>query len=299
MRQRRVYQVDAFTRRRFAGNPAGVVPDARGLSDTQMQCLARELNNSETAFILPADANDHDVRVRFFTPFTEVPICGHATIAAHFVRAVEGAPSGVARQLTGAGILDVEIEENIEADGGIWMHQQVAQFERILDGDVRSRLLAALGLHADALRDDAPIQIVSTGHSKVVIPLRNRAQLNQLTPELAQLSSLSRDIGCNGFYPFALEGADDTLTSGRMFAPAIGISEDPVTGNASGCLGAYLLHHRLQPADRGGRLHFTASQGEMCGRPGTVDVEAWQRDGAIHVRIRGQAVLAFCAEIML
>src|SRR5687768_7858805 len=105
-----VYQVDAFTAVRFAGNPAGVVPDASGLSEVEMLAIARELNNSETAFILPADRDDHDVRVRFFTPTTEVPICGHATIAAHWIRAHLGVTEGITRQLTGAGILPVQIE---------------------------------------------------------------------------------------------------------------------------------------------------------------------------------------------
>ena len=90
MRRYRVYQVDSFTTEKFRGNPAGVVPDADGLSEPEMQVIARELGNPETAFVLSPDGTDHDVRVRFFTPTTEVPSCGHATIAAHYVRAVEG-----------------------------------------------------------------------------------------------------------------------------------------------------------------------------------------------------------------
>jgi predicted PhzF superfamily epimerase YddE/YHI9 len=90
-----LYQVDSFTTRPFTGNPAGVVLEAQGMTDAEMLAVARELNNSETAFVLPADAADHDVRVRFFTPTTEVPTCGHATVGAHFARAVEyGQPLG-------------------------------------------------------------------------------------------------------------------------------------------------------------------------------------------------------------
>jgi len=88
---RRLYQIDAFTNRPFSGNPAGVVANAEGLTEGQMQAIARELNNSETAFLLPPQGSDHDVQVRFFTPTTEVPICGHATISAHYVRALEAA----------------------------------------------------------------------------------------------------------------------------------------------------------------------------------------------------------------
>src|SRR5512138_2981742 len=110
MKRYRLYQVDAFTTERFQGNPAGVVPEADGLTDAQMQAIAKELNNSETAFILSPAADDHEVWLRFFTPATEVPSCGHATIAAHYVRAVEmGLPSCTVVQKIGAGILPVEI----------------------------------------------------------------------------------------------------------------------------------------------------------------------------------------------
>lgn len=121
----RLYQIDAFTRERFTGNPAGVVPDATGLSDAQMQAIAREMNVSETAFIFPARADSSDMTVRFFTPTTEVPICGHATVSAHWVRAHEGATDGTYMQNTGAGILPVEIERVGDATR-IWMTQKPA-----------------------------------------------------------------------------------------------------------------------------------------------------------------------------
>ena len=113
MKAYRVYQVDSFTTKRFYGNPAGVVVNADGLSDGQMQSIARELNNSETAFILSPKDKKADVRVRFFTPTNEVPICGHATIAAHYVRALEfGLDKANVWQETGAGILEVEINKS-------------------------------------------------------------------------------------------------------------------------------------------------------------------------------------------
>ncbi|MCP4021810.1 MAG: PhzF family phenazine biosynthesis isomerase, partial [Desulfobacteraceae bacterium] len=105
-----IYQIDSFTNEKFKGNPAGVVLDADALSKDQMLVIAREMNNSETAFILSAQGDDHDVWLRYFTPATEVPICGHATIAAHFVRALENQmDSCVVLHKTGAGILPVEI----------------------------------------------------------------------------------------------------------------------------------------------------------------------------------------------
>ncbi len=110
MKTYRLYQIDSFTRERFHGNPAGVVPNADGLTEEQMQRIAREMNNSETAFIFSSASPDYDVEVRFFTPTTEVPLCGHATVAAHYVRAIEGvAVSGQVLQKTKAGILPVDI----------------------------------------------------------------------------------------------------------------------------------------------------------------------------------------------
>ncbi|HEY5755650.1 MAG TPA: PhzF family phenazine biosynthesis isomerase [Steroidobacter sp.] len=297
-----VYQVDAFTTQRFAGNPAGVVPDAAGLSEAEMLAIARELNNSETAFVLPAEHDDHDVRVRFFTPTTEVPICGHATIAAHWIRAHEGAPQGITRQRTGAGILPVEIEIDVDGRRRIWMTQAPALFAPAIEGEARDALLAALGIGPDAVADYGPIQVVSTGHSKVLIPLRSRAALDGLKPDLKALVRLSSQFECNGYYPFTLASpAPGFLSHGRMFAPAIGIPEDPVTGNASGPLGAYLLEHGHIELDSVGKFTFEACQGEAMGRQGSVTVEVTRSDAAdaIQVRIAGEAVIVFRTEIEL
>lgn len=297
-----LYQVDAFTTRRFAGNPAGVVPDAAGLSEAEMLAIARELNNSETAFVFPAERDDHDVRVRFFTPTTEVPICGHATIAAHWVRAHEGAPQGITRQLTGAGILPVEIAIDEDGQRRIWMTQAPATFGPAIEGELRDALIAALGIGPDAIADYGPIQVVSTGHSKVLIPLNSRQVLDGLKPDAKALVRLSSQLACNGYYPFTLASpAPGCLSHGRMFAPAIGIPEDPVTGNASGPLGAYLLEHGKIALNRDGRFTFVARQGEAIGRPGSVTVEVTRSDaaGAIHVRIAGEAVIVFRTDIQV
>lgn len=181
-----IYQVDSFTRRAFSGNPAGVVPDARGLSSTAMQSIAREMNKSESAFVFPGENAGADVHLRFFTPTAEVPICGHATIAAHYVLAHEGAPLGLRVQHTAAGRLAVESEK---VDGGIriWMHQQPGIFSPPIEGNTLDELVAALGLAAVDLDAGSPVQIVSTGHSKVVIPVRSREKIASLMPNMSEL----------------------------------------------------------------------------------------------------------------
>jgi PhzF family phenazine biosynthesis protein len=295
-----VFQVDAFTRTRFRGNPAGVVLDADGLTDAQMQDIARELGNSETAFIHPARARDHDVWVRFFTPITEVPICGHATIAAHHVRARElGLPSGRVVQLTGAGALPVDITREGD-DCRVTMTQGAVEFGAPFGPALSERTLRALGVGSGDVDRRCPIQIVSTGHSKVLVGLRDATVLDALSPDLPALAALSAEIGCNGFFAFALtHGEPELLSRGRMFAPAIGIAEDPVTGNANGPLGAYLVRHRLAPHD-GRRLTFRTEQGRAIRRSGTMEVEVEIREGEpTRVRVTGDAVIVFRTEIEL
>jgi PhzF family phenazine biosynthesis protein len=294
-----LYQVDAFTTTPFTGNPASVVLEAQGMTDTEMLAVARELNNSETAFVLPADAADHDVRVRFFTPTTEVPTCGHATVGAHFARAVEyGLPSCSLVQKTGTGLLQ---RVEVRRDGDrvrIGMHQGVAHFGHALDRDQVDRLLRGLGTGASALADNGPVQVVSTGHSKVLVELRDRATVDALRPDPAALTALSHEVGSNGFFVFT-RAVDDAslLTWSRMFAPAIGIIEDPVTGNGHGPLGAYLVRHGIVPAPDG-KLAFTGRQGEAMGRPGDVRVSVETQPGdELLVSITGDAATAFRAEL--
>lgn len=298
MKSYRVYQVDSFTTERFKGNPAGVVVNAKGLSESDMLKIARELNNSETAFIFPPEGTDHDIHVRYFTPTIEVPICGHATIAAHYVRAVElQLPSTTVIQKTKVGILPVAIDKQAN-DYSIVMTQGKIEFGNILTELQRSNLITALGLTADDMDTCCPVQIVSTGHSKVMVAINSRQKLDSLTPDLSLLKKLSAEIGCNGYFVFKLNSQDSSvLTNGRMFAPAIGIAEDPVTGNANGPLGAYLVKHQLVKHD-GSILTFKGEQGSAIGRSGIVDVYVKIEDGQpVQVKIGGKAVIVFQTEI--
>ncbi len=299
MRSYRLYQVDAFTHIQFQGNPAGVVANADGLNDEEMQQIARELNNSETAFLLSPTDDTHDVWVRFFTPQTEVPICGHATIAAHYVRTLENhmAPGRVL-QKTGVGVLPVDVERDGD-DYRIVMTQGAITFGEQLDGTPRHLLLSALGITESDVREDCPMQIITTGHSKVMVGLRERDLLHRLRPDDGMLCKVSELIRCNGFYVFTLHPNETPAVHGRMFAPAIGIAEDPVTGNANGPLGAYLARYGLLPV-RGGELRFTAMQGEAIRRPGTMEVTVRVENGQpTVVRITGNAIVAFATTLTL
>jgi len=299
-RKYNLYQIDSFTKEKFVGNPAGVITNADGLTSDEMQKIARELNNSETAFIFSSNSTEYDVETRFFTPTNEVPICGHATIAAHYARAIEN-KLGTSRiyHKTGAGILPVDIvKEN--KDYKITMTQGKIEFGNIIEGIDRNNLLSALNISDEDLLESYPIQIVSTGHSKVMIGIKNIATLNEMKPNYDALSRLSNIIKCNGYYIFTVDSQDsDILIHGRMFAPAIGINEDPVTGNANGPLGAYLIHHKLINHDN--KLFvFKAKQGEAIKRSGIIEVEVnIENNEPVQVKITGEAVIVFKSELLL
>lgn len=296
----RLYQIDSFTKEKFTGNPAGVITNADGLSESEMQKIARELNNSETAFIFSSDSTDHDVYIRYFTPVNEVPICGHATIAAHYARAVENNLNTTRiKQKSGVGVLPVDIIKKND-DYKIVMTQGKIEFGDYIEGVNKEVLLSAIGISEEDLLENCPIQIASTGHSKVMIGLRSSTKLNHLRPDYNALSKLSEIIGSNGYYVFSLDSPDkNILVKGRMFAPAIGINEDPVTGNANGPLGAYLVHHKLVK-HKGSFFKFKAKQGEAIGRSGIIEVEvSIENEEPIEVKISGEAVTVFQSEIII
>jgi len=296
----RVYQIDAFTKNRLEGNPAGVIANADGLTDSQMQAIARELNNAETAFILSPSCSDHDVWIRFFTPTTEVPTCGHATISAHYVRAMEkNLQSCTVQQRIGIGVLPVEIIKQ-DNDYNIVMTQGAVEIHPPITGRNRSDILAALDLAESDLDHRCPIQIASTGHSKVMVGINSRTTLNSLIPDFNRLTNISHTIDCNGYFVFTLDSEDkEILSYGRMFAPAIGIPEDPVTGNGNGPLGAYLVYHKILKT-KDGSVQFKGKQGEAIKRPGIVTVTVDVENGKpVKVRVGGNATIAFKTEIQI
>lgn len=300
MKKLKVYQIDSFTKERFKGNPAGVVVNADGLSDIQMQMIARELNNSETAFLFSSQSNDYDGAIRYFTPKTEVPTCGHATIAAMYALALENKlGSCVLRIKTKIGILPFEI---IHKNGDYQVAMTQGKFEAcpVFDLKTKQKLIKALGLKDSDLDIRCPIQVVSTGHSKVMIGINSRKKLNDLMPDYSGLTSLSKLINCNGYFVFTFDSDNSNiLTYGRMFAPAIGINEDPVTGNANGPLGGYLIQNKIMGYSDN-LFEFNGCQGERIDRLGVVNVHIKiENNLPALIQIKGDAVVIFKTEINL
>lgn len=294
-----VYQIDSFTKEKFKGNPAGVVINSDGLDEREMQMIALELNNSETAFLFGPDDSSCDGLIRYFTPTKEVPICGHATIGAMYALAIENnLDSCVLNMKTKVGVLPFEIIRDKD-DYQVVMTQGAFSLSDTLPPDMIVHIIDALGLNQSDLDLKCPMQIASTGHSKVMIGIKSRQKLNQLTPDMSTLCQLSNEIQCNGYFVFTFDSdIPDILTYGRMFAPAIGINEDPVTGNANGPLGGYLVQNRIV-ASKGNHFIFQACQGEAINRIGTMEVDVCtENEVPICIQIKGNAVVAFKTEIV-
>lgn len=294
-----VHQVDAFTRVKFTGNPAGVVLNADSLGDAEMLAIARELNNADTAFILKADGPDHDLRVRFFTPRTEAAFVGHASVAAHYVLSGAGETAQRVRQKSRAGIVEVEIRGN-DAQRRIAIRQSAPPLGREINDRERLAVMDALALASADLDPHCPVKVVGGGSTRLLVGVRSAEQLRQLKPDFSRLTTLSAQMGAQGFFVFTLAPSlPDVLTESRMFCPALGIPEDPVSGNAHGMLGAYLARHGLLGASQAG-AHFAGAQGHHLNRPGRVEVELDYQDDALSgVWIVGQATAIFETHIEL
>lgn len=294
----RVFQVDAFTAQRFCGNPAGVVLDADPLSADDMQALARELNNGDTAFLLRPDGDDHDLRVRFFTPRREAAFVGHATIAAHAVRAALGLEPQ-SRQKQSGGIVEVDTITGASPPR-IAFHQPAPKLLRQLEPQELAAVLDALSLRDGELDQRCPPTIAGQSSTRVLIGLAQGATLARLQPDLQRLTALSSQLGAPGFFLFSLRPAvPDVYSEARMFCPAIGIPEDPVSGNAHALLGAYLMHQALIEIPRvansnADTVEFTGAQGHHVGRPGRVSVALnLRRQQLESITIVGEAVIVF------
>jgi len=290
------FQVDVFTSRRLEGNPLAVFPDATGLDARTMQALAREMNLSETTFVTPSESATR--RVRFFTPSAEIPLAGHPTIGTWWLLAERGLidvpPHGGIHvtQETGAGILPVELEMQDRHPSRVVMTQARPEFGPE-DTDPAS-LADALGAHPADLAQHPLPGIVSTALPQLMVPFVSRRALEALPSGGAggALVEHLRSVGTNCAMCYWLEDAGhDAAARCRMFAPGLGVPEDPATGSAAGALGAYLVRHGLvkDPSDT---TRVTVHQGYEIGRASRIDVDVdTSPKGTIQaVRVGGEAV---------
>jgi trans-2,3-dihydro-3-hydroxyanthranilate isomerase len=286
-REYRFSQVDVFTDRVFGGNPLAVVFDAAGLGDAEMQAVAREMNCSETTFLLPPTRPECAARVRICTPAREVPFAGHPTIGTSWVLATEGLlPAGATRFALeeGIGPVEVELEGDPRCPSFVWMRHGEARFGPELTE--RAAFAGALGLGEEDLLPGAPIRSGSTGSTFLYVPLRDRAVVDRATLDVRRLLAAMGDAPRLGVFVFAPD-ADPRAGAvySRMFAPhTSGVPEDPATGSASGPLGAYLVERGLVAAAPS--LRIVSEQGTRMGRQSFVHIRiamAAGRVSEIHV----------------
>jgi PhzF family phenazine biosynthesis protein len=290
----RIFQVDAFTATRFTGNPATVVLDADGQSDATLAAVAREFPHAEVAFVFAANGPDHDVRLRFFNARKEAPFVGHATVAAHAVLLALGRRgAGAYRQHSGTGVIEVTVQVGQSAAGApplIEFRQPVPELDAPLPFKTTLRVAEALRLPATQLHEVMPARIARKGSTRLLVPIADARQLDSLVPNIDTLLSLGSELGVEGFFVFALDRTSDELaTESRMFCPALGIPEDPVSGNAHAMLAAYLWD--LGQFGKHSAA-FIGHQGRQVKRPGQVNVKLEIDQGAlVAAHIGGAAVI--------
>jgi trans-2,3-dihydro-3-hydroxyanthranilate isomerase len=271
---------DVFTDTPLAGNPVAVFTDARDLETEEMRRLAREMNLSESVFVLPKEGDGH-ARIRIFTPSIELPFAGHPTLGAAFVLA-QPLQLDEIRLETGRGTVPVALERDGPRIVFGWMQQPLPSWEPFA---AEAQVLAAVGIEGSEL----PVELYDNGVRHVYVALDSEESVAALRPDLVALS----DLEVVGVNCFAGSGAHWKT---RMFAPAGGVAEDPATGSAAGPLAVHLARH--------GRISFgeeiEISQGAEIGRPSTLYARAeGSAERTERVEVGGSAVIVARGEFRL
>jgi trans-2,3-dihydro-3-hydroxyanthranilate isomerase len=296
MRSYRYLHYDVFTGHLFGGNQLAVVLDGRGLPAETMQAIAKEMNFSETTFVLPPETPATDVRLRIFTPGGELPTAGHPTIGSTFALARSGViERGRQDFVFGCGIGPVPVSMTWNGDdlGFVWMTQSLPIFDEPIPDPARTA--TALSLSPAAVAGTGlPVQVVSCGVPFLLVPLTTRSAVDSAAVNGGVLDALFRDakMPARGVMVFTAQPGDARATVySRMFAPDMGITEDPATGIASGPLGCYLVRYNIVRPEKADAM--ISLQGVKMGRPSNVHISVGMRDGEIvGVRVGGESVLA-------
>lgn len=307
MREYEFYQVDVFTSEPFSGNPLAVVPDAEGLSTQEMHMIAREMSLPETTFIVPPRTPEANYRMRIFTPTVELPFTGHPAIGAHWVMAQLGRMELVEPVTTvcyeqGVGPLTADFY----VENGQVVHIMMSQCPPVVLGEIKNIRDLANGLRVrpeEITGTGLPVQVVSTGMPQLMVPIQSLSAVQRLDAaemELASLAKVMGSVNSTFIMVFTTETErPDTKVHVRGFGHLVGIPEDPVTGNANGALGAYLVRNAVIPLT-GSTIRYISEQGREINRPGSLIVEVDHTDGIpTAVRVGGEAVQVMKGVIQL
>ena len=281
----KVYVMDSFSDRIFGGNQAGVVLADKALEPAVMQQVAAELKHSETAFVWQTEEGN---RLRYFTPAGEVDLCGHATVAVFaLLRRLGWIEDGTHKALTRAGALEIEVSGET-----VWMDMAPPKTLGILPEESWEELYGAYGLTLEDRPADLPPEIVSTGLADIMMPVRGHETLLRAVQDERTVTELSRRFDVTGVHMFCL-GEEAVYCSN--FAPLYDIPEECATGTSNGALTYYLYERSLVEPERENLF----LQGEHMDRPSRILSRLTVQDGAVRVRIGGQAVMSLAGEMDL
>ncbi|MGE0470062.1 MAG: PhzF family phenazine biosynthesis protein [Nitrospira sp.] len=297
-RSLKFYQADVFTGQPFGGNPVAVFPDAEGLTDDQLQRIAREMNLSETVFVFPPTDPAAAARLRIFTPTQEIPFAGHPVLGTFYVLAHLKRISiqdGITRvmQECNIGLYPIEVHADQGSVVRVIMAQPKPEFlDPIGAIDELYVIAAALGIPKHVIADAKwPLQVVSTGLPVLIVPVRTLTAARSITPDASAIIKICERFGANGIMVFTTVTVESFASvHARMFAPKIGILEDPATGSAGGALGAYLVHNGV--VEVGPTTEILIEQGYEIDRPSRILVQVTSEDDVIQgVTVGGQCVM--------
>ncbi|MDQ3602742.1 MAG: PhzF family phenazine biosynthesis protein [Actinomycetota bacterium] len=281
------YIVDVFAEEKYAGNQLAVVRGGADLPDETLQKIALEMNYSETTFVLSEEEIDGGYDVRIFTPGGEVPFAGHPTLGTAYVIQNEILADPVERVTLNlkAGSIPVTFGEVL------WMRQLPPTLGMTLDPASVARMLH---LERADLDDQYPIQEVSTGLPALIVPLKNLDALQRCRVHHDRYLELVENIEAKNILVFCPEPHERSDLSARMFAPGLGVSEDPATGSANGCLAGYLVEHRYLGTDS---IDVQVEQGYEIGRPSLLYLRA-EKDDETTIHVGGKVQMVATGELV-
>lgn len=292
----RFYIVDVFAERKYAGNQLAVFRDADSLKTEEMQAIAREMNYSETTFILAEFPQDGGYPVRIFTPDRELPFAGHPTLGTAFVlqQSIIQESVSIVRLNLAVGQIPVTLNYSGSHIDALWMRQNAPEFGQRFAPET---IAPVLGLSLDQIDDRTPIEEVSTGLPFIIVPLKSLAALQQANVDRAALFKLVETTEAKAMLVFCPEKRNlDNQVSVRVFIEALaGIPEDPATGSANGCLAAYLVQYAYFDQSS---IDIRVEQGYEIGRPSLLMLRAQKENEAFEISVGGNVILVAKGEFV-
>ncbi|MCC2390703.1 PhzF family phenazine biosynthesis isomerase [Bacillus pacificus] len=285
-----VFHYDAFTNKPNMGNPAGIVLEADGLTEEEMQIIAEKVGYNETTFVLSSEVGD--IRMRYFTPGFEMDLCGHGTVGTLYALREKGLLEEKSNLTieTKAGILPIQIGVNENGETFIKMRQAAPQFKELTGS--KEELAHSIGLEVNDLDVSLPIVYGSTGNWTVIVPIKNLDACERMKPKNAAFPSVLKEIPNASIHPICLETYDEQAQMhGRHFSSAYaGTIEDPVTGTASGVMGAYYAMYLEKDFEH--EMELIVEQGQEIHKDGRVTVYVTKAEGNANsqIDIAGTAV---------